>query len=340
MKTITCASYYGTGSSAVTDYISEFSGVKSLTNYEFRFAHDPDGLSELEYNLIENFNRHNSGHALKRYKKLVDYYGNHFLVRRYEPYFGNQWKKLSYEYIDSLTDFSFKGAWQYDYYDRGPWFEFWHKLPNRIFKKTVWRNSEKAISTLKNEITLVSHPSETKFLEVTRKYTDSLLQVANKENEPILMVDQILPSSNIERHLRYFNNMQVVVTDRDPRDLFLLGKYVWNDSIVPRDLDIFCKWYVYARSTREQEHWDSAKILLLQFEDLIYKYDETTAKIREWVGLSEVDHVNPNKYLDPSKSIKNTRLWVQYPEYKAEADEIAMQLPNYLYNIPRGDKHD
>ena len=70
MKVITCASYYGTGSSAISDYISEFKGVKSLTDYEFRFAHDPDGLSELEYNLVENFNRHNSGHALKRYKKL------------------------------------------------------------------------------------------------------------------------------------------------------------------------------------------------------------------------------------------------------------------------------
>lgn len=333
MKVITCASYYGTGSSAVTDYISEFSGVASLTNYEFRFAHDPDGLSELEYNLVENFNRHNSGHALKRYRKLVDYYGNHFLVRRYEPYFNNQWKKLSYEYINSLTDFTYKGSWQYDYYDRGNWFEFWHKLPNRILKKTIWRNNEKFMSMLKNEITLASHPSEKRFLECTRKYTDALLMTANKQNKPILMVDQILPSSNIERHLRYFNNMQVVVVDRDPRDLYLLGKYVWYDTIVPRDLDTFCKWFVYARSTREQEHWVSTKILRLQFEDLIYKYDESMAKIREWVGLNEVDHVKPKQYFDPSKSIKNTRLWVQNPKYKAEADEIAFKLPEYLYNI-------
>ena len=77
MNTITVCSYYGTGSSAITDLISEFDNVTSLTNFEFRFAHDPDGLSELEYNLVENFNRHNSGHALKRYKKFVDYYSSH-----------------------------------------------------------------------------------------------------------------------------------------------------------------------------------------------------------------------------------------------------------------------
>lgn len=333
MKTITCASYYGTGSSAVTDYISEFSGVKSLTNYEFRFAHDPDGISELEYNLVENFNRHNSGHALKRYKKLVDYYGDHLLVRRYEPFFQNQWKKLSYEYISSLTDFTYKGCWQYDYYDRGPSFEFWHKLPNRILKKTIWRNSEKGISTLKNEITFAAHPSEEKFLFCTRQYTSALMQAANKENAPILMIDQALPSSNIQRHLRYFTNMQVVVTDRDPRDVFLLSKYVWKDAVVPKDVDTFCKWFAYARSNRNQEQWDKKKILFIQFEDLIYKYNETTSMLKDWAGLDEADHVNPKKQLDPDRSIKNTRLWIQHAEYKAEADEIAKLLPEYLYNF-------
>lgn len=109
--------------------------MKSLTTYEFRFAQDPDGLSELEYNLVENFNRHNSGHALKRYKKLVDYYSNHFFVKRYEKYFNNKWKTISYNYINSLTDFKYPGLWQYDFYDRGFWYEFWRKFPDRVLKR-------------------------------------------------------------------------------------------------------------------------------------------------------------------------------------------------------------
>lgn len=79
MRFISCASYYGSGSSAITDFVSEFDNVYSFTNEEFRFIQDPNGISDLEYNLVENFNRHNSGHALKRYKKLVDFYcGNSF----------------------------------------------------------------------------------------------------------------------------------------------------------------------------------------------------------------------------------------------------------------------
>ena len=74
MRFISCASYYGSGSSAITDFVSEFDSVYSFTDEEFRFVQDPDGVSDLEYNLVENFNRHNSGHAIKRYKKLVDFY--------------------------------------------------------------------------------------------------------------------------------------------------------------------------------------------------------------------------------------------------------------------------
>ena len=60
MRFISCASYYGSGSSVITDFISEFGSVYSFSDEEFRFVQDPDGISDLEYNLVENFNRHNS----------------------------------------------------------------------------------------------------------------------------------------------------------------------------------------------------------------------------------------------------------------------------------------
>ena len=68
MKVITCASYHGTGSSALTDLITEYDGVKSLGDYEFPFAYSTDGLSDLEYHLVEFQDRHSSGHALKRFE--------------------------------------------------------------------------------------------------------------------------------------------------------------------------------------------------------------------------------------------------------------------------------
>ncbi len=331
MVLITVASYYASGSSAVTDFLSEFDNVKSLTDYEFRFAHDPDGLSELEYNLVENFNRHNSGHALKRYRNLVDYYSDHFLVKRYEPFFQNRWKKESYSYIESLVDFSYPGCWQYDFYDKGPWYEFWHKLPERILKRTIWKNNPDKHLYFEKDVTYASHPSEEKFLDCTRKYTDALMNLANAEQLPYMVVDQILPSSNIARHMRYFNNIKTFVVDRDPRDVYLLAKYEWNDTIVPKDLELFCQWYAYNRSTKHIEQMSASSIMFVQFEDLIYRYEETTIKIMDWLGLDRKNHTHPLKCLNPHKSIKNTKYWEQHPEFADEANYIAEMLPQFLY---------
>lgn len=336
MKIITVCSYYGTGSSAVTDFISEFNNVKSFTNFEFRFAHDPDGLADLEYHLIENFNRHNSGHSLKRFKKFVDYFSAHFMAPRYEAFFHGNWKKLAYEYIDSLTDFSYPGIWQFDFYDKGRLWEFWHKLPNRIIHKLHIGDVDSEFGMFSKEITLASHPTEQKFLYCTKKFTDSLFSLINPERKPFLMVDQLLPSSNIEHHMRYFSNIQAIVVDRDPRDLYLLSKYVWKSKIVPSDIDLFCKWFSYARSTRETENWNPQKILFIQFEELIYNYDNTTNKILSFLNLSKEGHTTPKKYFIPEVSIKNTRLWKQNSNYEKEADYIANKLPQYLYHLNGG----
>ena len=124
MRFISCASYYGSGSSAITDFVSEFDSVYSFTDEEFRFVQDPDGVSDLEYNLVENFNRHNSGHAIKRYKKLVDFYCGNMFGKKYEKFFHGNWKKYSEEYIDDLTDFTYHGWWQYDLMDKGDFFYY------------------------------------------------------------------------------------------------------------------------------------------------------------------------------------------------------------------------
>lgn len=226
IRFISCASYYGSGSSAVTDYVSEFNSVYSFTNEEFRFVQDPDGVSDLEYNLVENFNRHNSGHALKRFKKLVDFQTGNFLFKRYEKFFHGNWKKYSYEYIKNLTDFTYQGWWQYDLLDKGPLFYLKKRLLNKILHLTIWRNQpERCLNSMKGEITYCSHPTEEKFLNCTKQYISQLFSsVCNGAS--IVMVDQIVPPTNLKRVLRYFDDIQVVIVDRDPRDIYVLEKYI------------------------------------------------------------------------------------------------------------------
>ena len=335
MRFITCSSYYGTGSSAVTDFVAEFENVFDFTNEEFRFIQDPDGISDLEFNLVECFNRHNSGHSLKRYKKLVDYYSGNIFGSKYSGFFGKNWEKLSYEYIDRLTDFTFPGWWMYDLYDRGEWFYFRKRIVNKILHKTIWKNSDRQLNTMKNEITYCSHPSEEKFLRLTREYIYNLFTSVIPDDKEIMMVDQLLPPMNLSRYLRYFdNNIQTVVVDRDPRDVFVLDKYVWKDGVIPNDAETFCKWFEYTRSHRRVENMNSDQVHFIRFEDLIYKYDETTGELITWLGLDAKKHNRPKQNFKPEVSIKNTRAWKNFPESEKEVSIIKQRLGEYLYEFP------
>lgn len=331
LRIISCASYYGTGSSAVTDYLSEFSSVYSFTNEEFRFVQDPEGISDLEYNLVENFNRHNSGHALKRYKHLVDFYCGNILGRKYESFFHGNWKKCSYDYIDKLTDFTYKGWWQYDLIDGGRFFYFRKRFINKILKMTVWRNKpDRCLNTMKNEITYCSHPSEEHFLKCTRDYIDALFSSVSSGFD-MVMVDQIVPPTNLNRYLRYFNDIRVFVVDRDPRDVFILDKYVWKDGILPSNVEKFCLWFKYTRSHRKAETFDDEKVMFLRFEDLVYKYDETTKRIAGWLELDEEEHNQKFRYFNPRISIRNTQTWKTVKCDMNEVRYIEKELKEYLY---------
>lgn len=332
MRIITCASYYGTGSSAVTDYAAEFRSVKSLGDYEFRFLQDPDGIADLEYHLVENHNRHNSGHALKRYKRLVDFHAGNRLIPRYEPYFHGQWKKISYEYIDSLTDFSYKGWWQYDLLDRGVGYYYRKLLLNKLYKMTIGRHSEHVLNVLPREITYCSHPTGEQFTAKTKAYLSALMQAANPENAPMLMVDQLVPPSELGRYLPYFDDIRVVVVDRDPRDIYLLEKCVWKTNVIPtQSVELFCQWYRYTRAHRKTEVYDPERVLFVRFEDLVYRYEDATGRLRDFLGLAKEDHVNACRSFDPAKSIRNTRLWEHY-DAAADIAYIEKELAEYLYD--------
>lgn len=334
MRLISCASYYGTGSSAITDFVSEFDNVHSFTTEEFRFIQDPDGISDLEFSLVENFNRHNSGHALKRYKKLVDFYGGMISGTKYEKFFCGKWKEYSYEYINELTDFTFKGWWQFDLYDRGMFYYVRKKLINKLLHLTIWKNQpDKVFNTMKDEITYCSHPSEEKFVSATKKYINKLFSVACNGAETV-MVDQIVPPTNLERYLRYFDDIKVAVVDRDPRDIFVLEKYVWKDGIIPAEVETFCKWYKYTREHRKHENLDTESIQFVQFEDLIYHYESTAQRLMAWLELDEKNWENKKKFLDPSKSIKNTQTWKKVDCDIEEIKYIERELQEYLYNFP------
>jgi len=329
-KLISCSSYYGSGSSAITDLVGEYTGVKSLTDYEFRFLHDIDGIMDLEYHLVMNPNRHNSGHALKRFWRLAQFNAGNRWDKRYSAFLGENYIKLTKDYVDNLTDLKFPGYWFMDLYEKGIFLYYLKAVTSKVIRKL---HLSRYYNMLPREVTYCSHPSEDKFLGLTRKYVSEIIKAANPEDADYLMMDQLTPSSNVNRCLRYFDdNLRVIIVDRDPRDIFVLNKTIWKTTIVPTNPIDFCKWYAYTHGCAKGQPLDKNRVIKIQFEDLVYRYSETVSVIEQFIGLSSTNHKKPFEGMNPKQSINNTWLFKDY-EPHSEIIYIEEHLKEYLYDF-------
>lgn len=333
MTIITCASYYGTGSSALTDLVSEYTNVKNLTSFEFRFLHDLDGVRDLEYHLVENHNRHNSGHALKRFNRLMQFNAGNFISHRYSMFIEKtKYKSLVNNYVESLTDFTINSWWFYDLYDKGYKSYYLFQIANHIFQKIPFGD----YGILKKEKTFCSHPSEDNFLHKTRRFVSSFLRELNSEDAKYLCVDQIVPCSNIKTVLRYFEDtIYVFIVDRDPRDIYFSQKYFLKESPVPTNsVEEFIEWFRYSRESGNEAD-DANNIIKIRFEDLIYKYDESKRKIEGITGLCEENHTYKYDKLNPKRSVVNTQVFLKFTSEEDIRDRLLIEkyLHNYLYDF-------
>lgn len=333
MKLLTCASYYGTGSSAVTDLVSECDNVHFLGDYEFRFVQDPDGICDLEYNLVLNNHRHNSGYALKRYERNVKFLNGNRLIKKYNKFFGNNWIELSEQYVKDLTDLEYLGYWHQDVRDKGEVVYVLERLINKVMHSLPFVDDERNYTLFMNHFTNYAAFPGDRFYEITRKYINDLFETVNTDHKDFVMVDQLVPPSNTSHYLNYFDDIRVVCVDRDPRDLYILESECWRGTIVPRDVYAYCKWYAVTRKHRMYEKDDKERILRIRFEDLIYHYNEMVADILSFCRIDSTHHVFPKTKLIPEESIRNTKLLDRFPQYAAEVKIIEKELADFLYDF-------
>ena len=332
MKFITCASYYGTGSSAVTDLITECDNVHDMGDYEFRFIQDPDGIRDLDYNLVENNHRHNSGYALRRYWNNVKFLNGGHFIKKYNRFFGKKWLELSEAYINDLIDVSYTGSWHQELRDRGKCAYFIERTVNKIAHVIFRVDRDKNIMLfLRHNKDFCSYP-EDRFYDITKKYIEDLFACANSDNKEFVMADQLVPASNTMRYLKYFDDIKVVCVDRDPRDLFVLEKEIWHGSVVPKNVEEFCIWYKKTRAHRANECDDPKKIMRIRFEDMIYHYEEYVDLILSFCGIDKAHHVAPKTKFDPSRSIKNTQVFKRFDRCLSDVKTIEKELSPYLYD--------
>lgn len=326
---ITCASYGGTGSSAITDLLLEFDEIKAIKEFEFTIAHEIDGINSLEYGLVNNWNRLNNDEYIYRFYKLKNR-----LKNEYSKYFPN-FDRYIEEYIANLVDISFNGYWhQHKYRTTTMVRKLKYEIPNKVKRKlsTITKNEYEYVPYYKRNKMYTSRPTREKFINETQKFFENIINDLDSRNEyNYIALDQLVPCNNFNIYSRYFNNIKIIVVDRDPRDLYILNKKFWKEGWIPTDnIHDFINWYKILRIGREEE-LKRENVLFIQFEDLIFSYEKKVADILEFIGISEYNHNKKFQYFNPKVSIKNIQLYKKYNEYEEDIKIIENNLQCYCY---------
>lgn len=340
MRIITCASYYGTGSSAITDLLSECNCVFSLGESEYRFLQDPHGISDLEYAIIENNHRHNTSDAIKEFIRYTNSLHGFGYANTYGV-FGKEFDDATKEFVGDIVELQTKTWWHKDRIDKGRLFciiDRCYSLFMRLIKNEI--RSEAKYSLLQNrESGYYTSIDEEHFIAAVQRYVERLVDSVNKENKPFVMVDQMVPPTNTQRYVRYFKDVKVIVVDRDPRDVYLLEKKKWKWGIIPyNNVEDYCKWFKITRYNNTSQYENPEKILRIQFEDLVYDYENTRNTILNFVGITNLSTCKKKTKFVPEVSKENTNLQLRYMEESENIKYIEKELGNYLYDFQKGKK--
>lgn len=336
MNKIIVTGYMGSGSSAVTDLLSEYENVHCPNgSYEYIFMHCPGGLFDLEDKLLIGNTALRSDEAIRAFRHAMhDLYENgRWWFAGYESKVSNQFMQFVDEFIAAITTSAYEGFWyEHEKLSRAAW------LKNRIKTKLGAAPYELLATELD-----MAFPTSQEFYEAAQIFVEKTLAgiagTAGETGRAALLLDQLLLPHNLWRLENYFDiaDTRAVVVSRDPRDVFVLNKYAWSvrgvDMVpMPHDVNEFCKYYRRMRESEKPTLSDA--VLRVNFEDLVFKYDETVTAIENCMGHSMLgDHKSKGTLFNPNVSRNNIGVFASSVTMQEEAAVIERELTEYLYPL-------
>ena len=319
-----------TGSSAISDYLTEYGEQLSVVDsLEFTWVSEADGLVDLEYHVMYPHSRtDDSITAIRRYQKKADFQMRKYVIGGGIP------KNIYYtsvkDFIDEITTVSWN--W-YDYTKEGIIAKFFDRylLQNRVIPSIERRLGRQINAYPMKTVHLSVKPAC--FYSAAKKHVRTLITAMGGDNTKPIVLDQPFSGNNPQASFPFFDDPVAVVVDRDPRDNYvfsrtrLMGK---NHFMATECVEDFVKYYRALRDEQPYKNGDE-RVLRIQFEDMVYEYEKTTALLRTFLDLP--DNPAPKTIFVPEMSIANTQVWKRYPQFQADIECIERELEDYLYDF-------
>lgn len=334
LEYVSVAGYGSTGSSAVVNLLEEVTTCH-VVREEFRFIQDPDGLEDLCSNIKKSWGWVRSDAFIRRFIKFTNILGrkpHYFEVGEdLDNLFDKNFFKYRDEFLENIIDSTWNGYWFYhDYHERNPLEIFIEKLKRFTKKFGVSKESIRKM-TKKSNMYFVRHDVDIdKFAQI---FINKLFKtlVKDKINNKIIL-DQLILPYNRTNFNSIFSNLKQIIVDRDPRDVYL-DAMTYNAYPITKDINTFISFYESVHS--KEEIINDSITLKIQFEDLIYNYEETINRIFVFLDIDKKDHENIKSRFDPAVSINNTQTWKKekFSKYKSDIKIIENKLNKWCYKF-------
>ncbi len=330
------------GGSATTNILEEFSNIYGLKT-------DMGGASTFECKFFTE-NIFALENALKT-DSDIDYAIKKFLYNAkqasqehlYIKNFGNTFLTSSFEYIDKISNTYLGGIYKkYDYTflkkEEKKHINYTHTLYDYLCQNREYNEYEPYpwVPGFAPFGKVYYADFDEAFYKITQEYIQKVfLPLYNHFNGGgYILADALYRTNTAPSELRYFNKSKALMTNRDPRDLYVMNKELYGEWFIPTwDVDKWIKYYRHRRKCiKPQKEHNTSNILHLQFEELIYDYENSLTKIKDFLSLNDEQHIKKGKIFIPEKSKQNTQVFRKYPKYIKDIEKIEKELSEFCYN--------
>lgn len=337
--------YVGTGSSAMIDLLREYKGVSIVpeerSSYEHQVFYRSGGLFDLLAILSQGTSPVCSDQIINRFIDTMYnmYQYDYVWYGGYKNLVGDVFLKNVDDFVSSI---SYKFSGTNSTHQTHTYFSIKKALmqfaSHVIYKKNYMKYGVGYKTDGKPSY--VSIPSVEELQKAAEKFTSGYLDLFDKKHE-INVFDHLIWPQQIENYSKFFNqdDLKIIVLVRDPRDVYLLNKYVWyhdargkrlsNPSLRTNVEDFVYDWLRTFKPLPK-----SNNLLIIQFEDLVYNYDETLSRIEDFLEISPSNHLDKREYFNPQKSIENTQVFNARKDWDTEVMGMKNSLCKFIYNFP------
>ena len=328
-------SFSASGGSAITNILEEFSSIKTLKGgAEFECKFFAENIFALEMAIKNNYDIDKTIKLFIQNAKRISF--DSF----YEQNFSTNFLQHTYEYIDSIAQHYLGGI--YRDYEKDFLAPDERKICHKAEKLYYYMYGNRKYEAYEPYMWRPSYipfgpfyyaSFDEAFYKKTQTYIEHVFSPLYQEGKKYILGDALYRTNTVPQELAYFKDSKALIANRDPRDLYVQNKEIYGEWYMPTwDLDTWIAYYKYRRKyIKLQKQNNTENILHLQFEELIYNYEESLTKIKRFLSLGDTEHIKKGEIFIPEKSKTNTQLFRKYPKYAKDIEKIEKELSEFCY---------